>query len=472
MNESNQPIETSLEALRDVPPPMQQAHHRAAFLEQARTLRVSSAPLVRLERVNGHSPKEERRMTAQSLRRTVLLIALFTALLVAGGVLAQEIIEFFTQGEDDTTTIEVYFEPITDSEIMTPFPHYLQELTYQAGFDVYIPTYLPGGYSFAGSTGSRSNHSAAIIYECQGWQIGIGQLHVPLAEAPRNEVGASAIIETIPLGENTGQYIRGTWLDHPVLWNSSEAPVTVNAEWTNDTDFQSLVWYQDDTFISIHTLGFSDSRELFAADGCTLDKDDYVAIAYSLQSASLLQPTTATPVILTSVDEVIAQADFDVEVPTYIPDGYTFDSGQYYDDRSLLSYQCGDGEVWISVSQRRTSLEDTELARSEIGASATIEPVQIGDAAGQYIRGQWLVRVSSDAAESVDAGTSVPSTAQWTNNSEHQRLVWYQDEYLFTIMTDKGPWSRTAAPPCNLDKDDYVAIANSLQPFSSLDDGE
>jgi len=470
MTDSHDPIEAALEVLRSVPPPERQPEHRAAFLEEAR--RVSAAPLMRLEQMNGRH--EERRMSNRRLRRHLLLIAILIALFVAGGVLAQEIIDFFTRGDDDTTTVEVYYSIPPERLDSIPSAATLEQLVSEADYEVQVPTYIPEPYNFTSAHYDTEAQAAVIEYHCEkndGWGIQIGQLPVDQTEIVTSpvEVGASAIVESVMIGDVEGQYVRGMWV--PIVGDPATIeprPGTSVAEtvvWTNDTEWQRLSWMENGIVFSVST-GRTRGRGI-APEPCALDKDDYVAIANSLQPARMLQnlPLLRSPEDTLSVDEVVAQTDFDVLMPTYIPEAYTFESAAFIPTGgSWLNYRCGD--VWaISIEQRRVAPDEIPDIRHEVGASADIETVQIGDHTGQYVRGHWL---SFPSRTEATPGTPISRPATWTNFSGWQQLVWYADGFLFKIATSGGLTNSIPFPPCSLTKDDYVAIANSLQPASSL----
>jgi hypothetical protein len=253
----------------------------------------------------------------------------------------------------------------------------------------------------------------------------------------------------------------------------------VDAEWINDTDVQELVWYQGGRFMSIHVLPPS-SNHRFAPEHCKLDKDDLVAIANSLQLASTFEiPPTPTEVSRypLSLEELIAVANVNVYLPVYVPQAYIFEGANTFENLAAQNYICGDN--WgFSITQSRNTLEESRTAVTEIGASATVEEVQIGDVTGQYLRGKWFLP-PFEATPPVEVGDSVEVTAEWINTTEWQQLIWYDGEYLFRIRTSNGTtWITTqtgftyplaqADEDCALDKEDFVAIGNSLQPAVSL----
>lgn len=174
-----------------------------------------------------------------------------------------------------------------------------------------------------------------------------------------------------------------------------------------------------------------------------------------------------------SLEEVTELADFELQVPVFIPKLYAFDGAQY-DSREqsvTLNYTC-QGPWGVAVSQTRWPEEDVvHLRAGEVGASAEIEQVMIGTETGQYVRGNWIVEVVPEVQKQLDESDtriSLTTESVWTNNSEWQQLTWYADGRLYKVFTSSGYMERTANNyrACNLDKEDYVQLARSLQAIS------
>lgn len=188
-------------------------------------------------------------------------------------------------------------------------------------------------------------------------------------------------------------------------------------------------------------------------------------------SAPVYDQESVNPYPLTR-DELIAEADFDVRLPTFLPTSYQFAGAATVgssDPVALLSYQCQEagslGVIpWsVAILQRRS---DDTIQSFEVGASAVIEPVAIHDAIGEYVRGTWHGVIPVEQIGS--GGGEVDVQRQWINDTEFQYLKWQADGIFFTIRTSSGNALRVAEPLCALTKDDYVAIAEGLQPASMV----
>lgn len=160
--------------------------------------------------------------------------------------------------------------------------------------------------------------------------------------------------------------------------------------------------------------------------------------------------------------DIVAAAPFEVAVPTFMPDGYVYQRGSYnFQTNSVfIAYACG---LWgVGIGQRPLVDGETPPAM-EVGASATIEAVDINGATGQYVRGEWAATSGALVIpRTVEPGQSIPYEAEWIDDSEWQRLVWIDDGFVFTIVTASGLAAETATT-CALDRDDYVAIARGLR---------
>ncbi|MFN8449644.1 MAG: hypothetical protein U0521_13925 [Anaerolineae bacterium] len=176
---------------------------------------------------------------------------------------------------------------------------------------------------------------------------------------------------------------------------------------------------------------------------------------------------SADPLSL-SLGDLAAQADFDVRLPTFIPETYHFVGATYQADFQFatLMYECR--EPWrVVITERQT---DETVTPMEVGASAVVEDVAIGDVIGQYVRGTWRYEVDAEAiANQGDTVEAVPATRVWTNDSDWQQLFWRDSGLSLAVMTGGGLITTDGPNPCSLTKDDYVAIAEGLQPASTIE---
>lgn len=107
----------------------------------------------------------------------------------------------------------------------------------------------------------------------------------------------------------------------------------------------------------------------------------------------------------------------------------------YDDDRELVledswltsfDYLC---ECCVLVLIRQMRLEDVSPQGDAywIGASATVEPVPIGDGRGEFVAGYWAI---VEHAEESNASTQ---TLHWIEGDEHWTLRWRACDWLFEI---------------------------------------
>lgn len=236
-------------------------------------------------------------------RQTRLIAAVLLGMLLAGGfwatpslrALAQSVIEFFSPRTTDTQAGSVFAgggEPPPQSS--NPYPLSLDELTALADFDVRVPSFMPEQYHFGGGSYRSAMHDVEMIFYCPiaPWSLMIVQRQIDEPEPPM-EVGASAIVEDVTIGDTIGQYVRGMWetrVDPQLIptpgGEVKELPST--RIWTNDSAWQRIVWREDGINLMISTgsgtMG-GDTPPL-----CALTKADYVAIAQHMQPASALAP--------------------------------------------------------------------------------------------------------------------------------------------------------------------------------------
>ncbi|MBC7870557.1 MAG: hypothetical protein H7Y09_06930 [Chitinophagaceae bacterium] len=174
-----------------------------------------------------------------------------------------------------------------------------------------------------------------------------------------------------------------------------------------------------------------------------------------------------------SLEALTEQVEFEILLPTFMPQPYTFDGASYDPERQsvFLNYRCA-GPWAIGISQHRTTENVDNFYRNEVGASAEIEQVTIGTAIGQYVRGAWIVEVDPNVrqqADEIGTAITVMTESVWTNDSQWQRLDWYTDSTLYSILTSGGLMENTENnyQVCLLEKEDFVEIARGLQPASS-----
>ena len=134
------------------------------------------------------------------------------------------------------------------------------------------------------------------------------------------------------------------------------------------------------------------------------------------------------------------QAGSDVLVPATLPEGMTFLGSSFDPALKIISLSFG-----YSESDRRILIKQGPVGANEacdlcgiVGASASVETVQIGDVAGEYAEGVW----------------------ELTDNGP----VWRDDPYLKTLRWQKdGMAFELIYMGMELEKEALVAIAASMK---------
>ena len=241
--------------------------------------------------------KRALRITAASLL-TLSILALLLLLTPQGKVWAQQILRFFTRSESDTIAVPtsqsqalVWVEPNqgVPAATSTPLPGLgfsdecgsfpdlyctIEMIREKVDFPVKELGFIPETMGFRGATGSPE--LIYIYYTTPNLDA-----NLVLSERPKNEnsaqtewnIGASAVVENVEIGNETGEYVKGSFGYHA---GDSQAV------WDSEADTQVVRWMDDHVFFELQY------------SGTQLGREDLIALAKSLTS----EPITAgiTPV--------------------------------------------------------------------------------------------------------------------------------------------------------------------------------
>lgn len=309
-NREDARLQSAFDAVRhdaqDLPTPELQARARAQFLAEAQAGSVSSNGDMRHWDQTGAlsqstSVEGERRMKRFYSRRRLIAAMLLGAILAGGfwtspslRALAQSVIDFFVPGSSDRqpTSVLVNSEPISRDMRDMSYPLRLEDVMRWTRDDLLYPTFLPDGYHFA--RGRYESNAAALemAFDCDNpWRLVIREFP---SERPFTitDIGASAVIEDVPIRDTVGQYVRGWWkveFDRgDVIPTPGGAPREVPASnvWDDELPWHQVVWREDDVNIWLTTSGASFGDQ---PDPCRLTKADFVAIAEGMQPFSTLR---------------------------------------------------------------------------------------------------------------------------------------------------------------------------------------
>ncbi|MDH5607206.1 MAG: hypothetical protein OEY93_09975, partial [Anaerolineae bacterium] len=158
----------------------------------------------------------------------------------------------------------------------------LQEL---AAFELKIPTILPENYSLDGFESISKEH-VVLGYSCEVdkswsfwyWQEVLEEQYINKTLSDlRLDVGASAVIESVPVWDTAGEYVRGTWRSAVIV--SPGTPIPEEMVWDSTLNFHHLTWYVDGILYRITTSG----GVLIPYEGpCSLDLQSLLTMVASM----------------------------------------------------------------------------------------------------------------------------------------------------------------------------------------------
>ena len=142
-----------------------------------------------------------------------------------------------------------------------------------------------------------------------------------------------------------------------------------------------------------------------------------------------------------TVSDAEQQSGFKVLNPVSSPKEINF-VGATYDPAKhsvRLFYKYGEMGGFTLREEPFQQVDDCELC-GKVGASASVEEVQVGGAAGEYVQGVWKL---------TDQGP------EWVSDPYLQTLRWQKDGMAFELLF--------MGPPESISKADMIAIAESVK---------
>jgi hypothetical protein len=182
-----------------------------------------------------------------------LALALLTP---QGRAFAQQIFQFFARADQDQYPLQAWqMTPPAQISSESPFKYSVQEAESLAGYDVLSPVEMPFGMVFVGASYDEKYHIVAQAFgqgadflELSLWQQPL-EYYQPCGDISQpcdnmlggNLAGASADIQTVQIGDLTGEYVEGVWnlTDHGPVWEPT--PFLKTLRWKNDTMIFELV---------------------------------------------------------------------------------------------------------------------------------------------------------------------------------------------------------------------------------------
>lgn len=419
---------------------------------------------------------------------TLLLVVAFLAFTPQGRALAQAVIHFFTRTATDSLPVPTA-APLTWVDITpgaplpTSTPQALfrecgdfnspkcsvEQIRSRVNFPVLELGRIPAGMHFLGATGGPER--IYLLYDNGKLTYGVALTEEPWtgsSDMIQQQVGASAVVETVQVGDVTGEYIKGGFSTR-LLQAPTFNEVHFSQVWDDKVGLESLHWIKDGIFYSMSAWGGDPENAL-------LDKDAFIALAAGLTRApvsagQMLVPPTATlrPVITfegdtydLSVAQAESQADFDVLEPSRLPSILSLSGAAYDPDRKIVRIIYVEplpapspvsGLRLSEESAQETACSLCSLIRGNYGdfltqkdsliiaADTVVETVQVGDVTGQYFEGQW-------------------GRSQWLPYTSIKTLLWQAHGVAFELKYSGYMRADGSVP---ISKADLIAIAESLK---------
>lgn len=179
---------------------------------------------------------------------------------------------------------------------------------------------LPAGMVFLGATGGPEG--VYLSYWEKDPTVSLLLLQGPKQMGDKAlPVGASAAIEPVQIGDVSGEYVKGIFVQY--------GGETV-AHWDSNANTQWLSWEVQDLR---YTLWMSGSPN-FPQD--QLGKDDLVRLAASLTDQVAQLPPQARKEAHKTFDQIVQEAGFAVIEPDWLPEGYQFDHAVYLPEQQRV----------------------------------------------------------------------------------------------------------------------------------------
>lgn len=193
---------------------------------------------------------------------TVAILLALTFLTPQGRAFAQNILQFFVRADQDRYPLQAWqMTPPVQTSTESPFKYSVQEAETLAGYDVLSPVEIPFDRVFVGASYDEKYHivaqafgQSADLLEFSLWQQPL-EYYQPCGDISQpcdnmlgsNLAGASADIQTVQIGDLTGEYVEGVWnlTDNGPVWEPT--PFLKTLRWKNDTMIFELVGGIDQT---------------------------------------------------------------------------------------------------------------------------------------------------------------------------------------------------------------------------------
>jgi len=358
-------------------------------------------------------------INSRRIKRFALATAVIASLTVAfvtpqGRGFAQSLLQLFTRAETNSFPVDM-IEP-NPLELTGEPPASLitiREAEIRVGFDVAELPYVPDGFNYLGARMYRD--AVSLEYEAQGGggNLILMQSQDGFVQSDWDKVPRDAIIP-VRIGIVDGEFAQGTF-----VVKGGEASAT----WNASAPILRLRWLKDDLWFDLTKYG------------------DVEAVEYLDQAGMIeLASRVTTNLFALTMEEVKKYAGYDVKEPAIIPEGMTFLGASFDPVLKMASLSIGYSELEriVLVNQQPVDSVDTCSLCGVVGASASVQAVQINNMPGEYAEGVWELTNNGPV---------------WRDEPLLKTLRWQTDGQAFEIIF-MGNGSVI---------DDLIAIAESMK---------
>jgi hypothetical protein len=187
----------------------------------------------------------------------IILISIIPSARVA----ASQIIHLFLPAPSNQLDVQVTLTSpgdLVDFSDPTNFPLSFTEVQQLANFRVKEISLLPESLSFIGSRYDPRYNAVTLLYKANDYKIFLTQRPLGNSEDVFS-IGASAIVKTVKVGNNDGEFVMGGWKavsTQPVSDNKTPtSTVNIYAVWDNELSQSTLRWQSGDIVYELRSNG-------------------------------------------------------------------------------------------------------------------------------------------------------------------------------------------------------------------------
>ena len=150
---------------------------------------------------------------------------------------------------------------------------------------------------------------------------------------------------------------------------------------------------------------------------------------------------------------------FDLYLPTKLPRSFASSSEfiVLQPQNLVLTGYSAFGQPGVKDSLLLQQQPVATFQGQPVGASARVQHVSVGGNPGEYVEGHWREVQSPSKGKTGGEQSSSKSTNHWVNGDTTQMLVWQQDDFVFTLRSNRLPTETNSSK-----RQTMIQIAKSL----------